>query len=1277
MEWGKAASEPGKELFAFLPVRDFGFRFYIQADFLLSSSREDVLDSRPWNQTLRDSIAAAFVRAVEQIRNTPNSIVGYLRYLPEGTEITHRFFAPVVDQLFAALSETECIPCATGQWRKPADVLLPPAQFAQLVSAEDSLRLFGKDYPADDVGVSRDQLKALGCRDLMGADIVMMFSKYGEWLLEQGLEWMVEFYDFVASGNRTVLLECGLADAPVVLDAKGQLLSPKTSAIFYPLAVGKVFGFEQDLDICHETVANAIAAGRTSVRSLFDDLGVRPADPYQLIVKHILPKHEGDGWKSASQRSKIGHLRYIKEKRSEFLAGARATGEREEAVWKKLCEILWIGSKARDQRWTFWRPAQMYLSSEYLPEFDIENLLGDGIDKSRLVSPLYLQPADSTVTNDSHEIADWRAFLLALGVNPSPRIMRRANQDIDPSDELKLLLEHQSIDVRRSTLECLDRNWKRYPSSPTFTPSGKWSTQQYTLIKQLRATVAPTKRRTSTRLDQSFCDTQELRDALGNSPCYVDADLEDIAFMGACGIRHQPDIATCVGRLLQLKERDKCTFDEVRPIYRFMEHLCATASVAVKSAFEDNPIILTGGEANRWKRVSEVVWSRQGEFLDRLYPSIQAHYRDYQAFFVSRLGVPLDVPTAGLIRALPLLEEADLRAESKVGEAMRIYSRANHEIDSGNGDGSLPAWLSVFCSGQSFLSHRGRMVRNVGHLFVDDKPEISALFRDAPEISFVAIPIARLPQVRALFSAAKVPTLSASVSLSVFPVEGETDNVALTRRVSERLLLIARFVYSSAHAAYVRANQGGKWAELSMVVVVDVGALEVHVELGGAVARTTGNVLMEQGKIFVRRGSKGVVDRLASEICAFLGVPSGLADGVSRILSEQHMAGAEEFLEVKGVRELPAEEQSRLFEQSSSRTHEPSAADSEVSSDVEPLGHAKTSNAARPLAATARAPSSEAAPKTSEGGPSRAPASTLHAYGGSPSDENVARSSATVSLLPGSGTTGSAVDSAPTSTAASALPPSNGGVIASKFSGINFSPVRRGTPVPSSIRTFGLARPWRGGADKGRRLVSYVEPSTRASSSSTVEEDTIKAVERAAVDFFLSSQAANWTSLEEMPPLNKGYDVRGISFDGSEHFIELKGQSGAWTAAGVSMTPAELLCAAEHNDCYWLCVVEHALDENRRRLYIIQNPFGGAGQFRYDSGWKDVAISERSAALTPAAGLKIVVKDVGEGMVAEVVKKGGAFSRIKIKLDDGREIVRVFNPATMQLSREEDGKDET
>jgi hypothetical protein len=74
-------------VFAFLPLRSYGFRFTLQADWKVTSSREAVDSSSKWNQTLRDEIPSAFAAALKKLIEyaTKDEIMVYSKKVSEST----------------------------------------------------------------------------------------------------------------------------------------------------------------------------------------------------------------------------------------------------------------------------------------------------------------------------------------------------------------------------------------------------------------------------------------------------------------------------------------------------------------------------------------------------------------------------------------------------------------------------------------------------------------------------------------------------------------------------------------------------------------------------------------------------------------------------------------------------------------------------------------------------------------------------------------------------------------------------------------------------------------------------------------------------------------------------------------------------------------------------------------------------------------------------------------------------------------------------------------
>lgn len=70
------------QVYAFLPVRPVGLPFSVHADWLLPSSREDVLAGEAWNQALREQVPAAWVAGVHAAVRHPATAYTWMTYLP-------------------------------------------------------------------------------------------------------------------------------------------------------------------------------------------------------------------------------------------------------------------------------------------------------------------------------------------------------------------------------------------------------------------------------------------------------------------------------------------------------------------------------------------------------------------------------------------------------------------------------------------------------------------------------------------------------------------------------------------------------------------------------------------------------------------------------------------------------------------------------------------------------------------------------------------------------------------------------------------------------------------------------------------------------------------------------------------------------------------------------------------------------------------------------------------------------------------------------------------
>lgn len=450
---GAAKPEPTSHVFAFLPIRPMGFKFSVQADFILSSSREEILTDRPWNQFLRARIPEVFVDAVDVFKKSELLSLSYLKYLPMDREITDPFFRTVRKAIIDKLAVAKCLPSTSGGWERPSSLRMAEKSFRTLFPSKIAKELFGFDYIDSRMQGGSELLRSLGTEDVSVSEILSIFATHGAWLQKQSLAWRAKFYAYVAN-NQQPLISAGFLKCPCLPVSDGSCVVPALINVFFPLGKGKKYGFESELLLADNELYEEAQKYSEHIPELFAAMKVRPDEPYDLVIAHILPKHKGEAWMTSNNKALIGHLRYVKDKLSEYLESALAHGQSDAQAFQILRDGIWIGTKYLvDGTWRFAKIGDLYLSKEYKPPFCMESFLAEALDAAKLVSPDYLatKPKDLDAEAES-----WRQFFTKLGVRLAPAI-EADGIDWKCSNELQLLLDSPNSAVRGSTLEYMNQ----------------------------------------------------------------------------------------------------------------------------------------------------------------------------------------------------------------------------------------------------------------------------------------------------------------------------------------------------------------------------------------------------------------------------------------------------------------------------------------------------------------------------------------------------------------------------------------------------------------------------------------------------------------------------------------------------------------------------------------------------------------------------------------------------------------------------------------------------
>ncbi|SPO01787.1 uncharacterized protein DNG_04460 [Cephalotrichum gorgonifer] len=118
-----------QNVYAFLPIRDAGFPFILQADFLLSANRDDVHLDSPWNLALASAAAVAYRDAVRYLGNLNNGLrYSWVDYIPKN-EAKPQFFEDLRKQIFDQLRESCVLEAQSGRKVKPGNIVRVPKEF--------------------------------------------------------------------------------------------------------------------------------------------------------------------------------------------------------------------------------------------------------------------------------------------------------------------------------------------------------------------------------------------------------------------------------------------------------------------------------------------------------------------------------------------------------------------------------------------------------------------------------------------------------------------------------------------------------------------------------------------------------------------------------------------------------------------------------------------------------------------------------------------------------------------------------------------------------------------------------------------------------------------------------------------------------------------------------------------------------------------------------------------------------------------------------------------
>ncbi|CAG9982412.1 unnamed protein product [Clonostachys byssicola] len=592
-------------MYAFLPIRDCGFKFLIQADFLLAASREDIDESSPWNQKILACLPDALGSAIEYLNNTELRFT-WPRYLPRQDEV-QKDYRTVSRSIVSGLSKRDVLESESGQLRAPLTLTYIPKEYTLengeplSLSNVSSNRYLSRKYGHGD----KQNFQLIGVKALTFHDFVRDLH---ESIREQAAkdrppEWhshlaMVLVKNLIARDVR----HSAVSKIPIIPLRNGTWVTADESwdRLFFPAEEASTSVPEDTglMEVHPSTVEDPFRF------QLFQLFGAKPYSAVQ-ICQAIAKMHKSSAPPVVTAKTLISQTIFL------FLQS-----------WICPKDIdLWV---ATDQE-KFHRASEVYMRP-----------LEIGKKTFPALHPDYL----AAMAERQDEWIKW--LLQELHISTIPRfVVSVGKHHFELSPEMELIRNHWSS---ADFLTLLRDNWDIYSgwleaNNHCSWPQA-WESSRIKLQKQIASFEVQCKGTQSLYpLDQTVLPTV-LQDEAENVTTYFRViDIPDPgepswAFLEKFGVIAQPN-ATLFLQGLETAKKMACAAEWVW-FYEKIQIYASQEKATVKKAFSGNPLIFIPESplrAAQWLRPDNCIWSSSSFFkrtatLAGNYPSCRGLFQD-------------------------------------------------------------------------------------------------------------------------------------------------------------------------------------------------------------------------------------------------------------------------------------------------------------------------------------------------------------------------------------------------------------------------------------------------------------------------------------------------------------------------------------------------------------------------------------------------------------------------------------------------------------------------
>lgn len=742
-------------VFAYLPVHeDTGLPFLLNADFLLSSSREAIHEDEPWNQWLRDCIPEVFIEAFEKCLDIPEYRERIYAFIP--LESHAKFFEPVVSSIQNALKDREVVLTEPdGKKCKPSEAWTAGKSFRSLLSAESYPdALLSNRLVLGTIEAYQNQLKSIGVR-VYTTDIVRKCLLDREWIERHDFDWLLECYKYLSSQKS--ISKDTLAGCPIVpVEAE--------NGIRFSCDSEQPIYFECGED-CEKIVSDVPECARVKLAFLQREFYARVKDNTEICkwMSKTLEVHQ-----FSKQNYAIDVLQWLKKHYLEisnddlvsttvFLSQFADSG----IDFADIPVLLSGNRRMPFSAVKILLHVQAVVTPEALdPETGWQNIFATEEDRKHLVSL-----SDSYILTDgkAYQTAIIEKFWMKLGITRYPPPKEHKDNEYGKLTGVLTEYERKCIKSNYSTQLISISNWWPFELLKSFhtlhdlvkarfsrsltnwlnhqneEPSWlhtqvdffyrRWrrSTYDSEIVLALKNTPWLPTTKGFVRPDQAFLSLPQIQEIFGDTVPYFEGTLPP-NIVQLLGIRTQ---ATAMELLSLLEEHSRDgtgSRDLAERIYSYLASLNQSPDLIAR--FKSGNLIFIPQEATapRWASVNEVIWNDHGDVLGGEFFYLKKYYPDLEKFFVETLSVKKDADTECFARRWLCLQNESNCDKQRIEKILTNISRKIRPVCVMDRE-KRPAWWDEFRRDVKVWTENSTFEPPSG-AYIPDDGELKQIFQD-------------------------------------------------------------------------------------------------------------------------------------------------------------------------------------------------------------------------------------------------------------------------------------------------------------------------------------------------------------------------------------------------------------------------------------------------------------------------------------------------------------------------------------------------------------------